>query len=1806
MASAADLRQELLRRTGPEERRQLRNLETLSNSELAAVADLSTPDSLQKEVEDLFGAVPLSLTLRAPTEATPADWLKTRLKAVTGLQWLGELHENVPVPVALSGARSLGERTDTRSEVQVGGQTFALQPFWPNGALPNLAPEGGLSGALVDLGDASWDEIRGKDPRGAIVLMNFKAGRAWNRAFDLGAQAVIVVEDDYVSRALAEQWFANTPLPMPRFYVNRETGAALRTLASQTPEAVVHGGNWIENRIARSSFAWLPPQEPQRLVIRPGELMERIAAQYGVQADDLKKENRLSSDDPAEGARLDIPGRTEIYVVPARDLLQRIAREKGVSEEALLALNPELDVSLPAGTSLIVPPLADPLVISVRLDAVSALPGLPHGASTAANVAAAVRMLESAAAMPQGSRRRGLLVAFLEGDVHGGLASRLLLETHLLTNNRLAPAVIALNEGTDEETLFRRYLETEAWIRGERTDLPEDTAEWLSRDWLKNSLEQYRVQLAEARVARVVSRNENDELTRIQGQIDALVKLRSETLDNKALSYKERVLAYFSRVDAELTGTSDAAAQTRAGLEAQILEVVQEERLLREQSANNRATTTRVMASLYPESRAFSMDKPVIGWRLDLSSGTPNLQIVSGPDYRNSTVVPEKTRRALVERFDRINAFASIQAGWEDEWSFVGNDVSAVFPVQSVNPGPSYNEFWAQLGVAFLTLQPIGDNRILLDTPLDVPASLDYRALSRQLRTSMLILRVSLESAPDGVLGQSIKPSPLGRLTGQTTRFNIRSGIDAKDPVPQTLLHYPAIRSGGKPGAEWGDHNTATFMGNRIAVQRFSRLNGRFTLPIEIQNFGGKLSIHAYLPESRSGLFAFQMDGGQIGTQKQGYSFTLDEGRDSWKNLVLFQLYPLVISTGVEPLTYTEPTSEDALPQIADAVLKGSPRHINMEHPRIHFGEADLSGFLLYMEPGRRATLIDKRQGNVRGLLLGDLNPDDLESLAGQGVPVGPLGNKRNLVLPLAPLEVARSMQEVNERRRRIYEDFGIRDQELFTTIEISRAKLSEAEAHVESLDWRKAIGAARESWGLLAKNYPSMLKLGREAVLSVVILMALLAPTALFLEKLVLGGKHIVARLGGTIAIFVAGTVFLSFFHPAFKIATSPFIVVIAFTMILMAVVVLSLCYGRFEVLVRRARIEGGEAESEEISLGSSLNTAFSLGVSNLKKRPTRTLLTAFTVTVLTFSIVSFVSVRGKDTLFLRPVPLDMRVQGRELPANEIQVPAYEGALFREYSWAGLSSDFISAVETEFGSRFDLARRFHYIEVAGGNNATQEGRNQIEIRRGKRSAIVTALMGFEPQETRFSGLHRAVSHQQWFRGGEGDRPEDRFHMLIPERVASLLDITPESLVDAEGQRLPDEQLPEVVMMNKRWRVIGIVDAEAADRIRDVNGKPPALVDYLRSAITPQMGSGRLETEDEHLHMSFDDLVLLPVSARGDARGIWNSLAVRFPEGFDFAAFRDELARRMDRAMYAHADGNISLLSARKQSSVGGLAKVLVPVILCVLIVSNTMMGTVDERVGEVQMLGAIGLSPSQISFLLLSESTVFSCIGIIFGTFAGLVFSKISGLALFADTLGQLSFNFTSLASTFLAMGTGGIVLIATLVPARRAAALAAPSGMDKWELPPAEAGAAICFRLPFTLTRGNAIGMAAFFRRFLLNHVDSSSADFISKGAGVARAEEKADALRVHSHMWLAPYDLDVAQDLRLDIEPSPADGVYDVTIHLQRSSGTEDAWMRTNYAFLNLVRKQFLLWRNLDTSLRKRYIQEGAAELQRNEAP
>ncbi|MCD8482693.1 MAG: ABC transporter permease [Verrucomicrobia bacterium] len=237
------------------------------------------------------------------------------------------------------------------------------------------------------------------------------------------------------------------------------------------------------------------------------------------------------------------------------------------------------------------------------------------------------------------------------------------------------------------------------------------------------------------------------------------------------------------------------------------------------------------------------------------------------------------------------------------------------------------------------------------------------------------------------------------------------------------------------------------------------------------------------------------------------------------------------------------------------------------------------------------------------------------------------------------------------------------------------------------------------------------------------------------------------------------------------------------------------------------------------------------------------------------------------------------------------------------------------------------------------------------------------------PNEVEFSQLHRAVSHEFWFLperpDGESRIPADRRVVIIPDVAAQTLGITKEDLIDEDGQRRGLDRLPVITMASREWRVIGILDTAHANRIRDINGRSLAMVDYLRSGFSPAI-FGKMEDEGEAYHMNWEHLAIIPFSDRNDVRATLRSVAIKFNEDLDRDQFFHDIALRIQNPFFAFEDGQASFILPVQKVNMAGIAKVFLPVILCILIVMNTMLGAVEERKGEVSMLGAIGLSPNR------------------------------------------------------------------------------------------------------------------------------------------------------------------------------------------------------------------------------------------------
>ena len=156
---------------------------------------------------------------------------------------------------------------------------------------------------------------------------------------------------------------------------------------------------------------------------------------------------------------------------------------------------------------------------------------------------------------------------------------------------------------------------------------------------------------------------------------------------------------------------------------------------------------------------------------------------------------------------------------------------------------------------------------------------------------------------------------------------------------------------------------------------------------------------------------------------------------------------------------------------------------------------------------------------------------------------------------------------------------------------------------------------------------YPQVLQTANDVVIGLIIVLLLAIPFAIICERLFVSGNTIGQKVTGFGAFFVATFLFFYILHPAFELATTPVIIFLAFVIIALSALVIGLLYTRFEHEMQLIRMSGlGQHRADVSRFGTILATG-QLGISNMRRRPQGTFLTASTVVLMTFILMTFVS---------------------------------------------------------------------------------------------------------------------------------------------------------------------------------------------------------------------------------------------------------------------------------------------------------------------------------------------------------------------------------------------------------------------------------------------------------------------------------------------------------------------------------------------------------------------------------------------------
>lgn len=1434
----------------------------------------------------------------------------------------------------------------------------------------------------------------------------------------------------------------------------------------------------------------------------------------------------------------------------------------------------------------------DLIVLAAPLDAMSVVPGLPTGAEAGLGLLTAMRYFED------------LTRAVVEGRATADRASVLLLLTDAQHHAAAGPRAFAhmLAYGSDALAARRpervssaqRFLATdrftlaeqvrmvrgglEAVEAGSAAGLDAMAAEWLG--------EQLRRRATRRRVDSIAiyNRLERERSTpperlrhaaRVRDYFKYLQDL--DDLDEQLRSLREQPDWYDAATVSEFgppIRSADFAAELNGQLE-------------RAEQLSLRADQDLAIATRLAEFRFAGY------YEVAVSGGAQGFCITANPthnsagpggDFRWQMEAYHRRLRARMADLLRLAELdmpnpildAMSLSGVSEEGNRAAPHASGVGALMLVN------------GKSAFVLHPVNDARDALDTPFDLPDRIDMPNATR------------LSAAMRGVLTQFIfdpGSRPASRvnggdllLRGRCVTFDLREGLAADKPVPGAVVHFPRNYANTSDALQG-----KSVHGMRLDMFAVADGDGRYEFRMveqaDRQRAGFDPPVHAFVVDPVRAAITHAVDHGPQSAGRFVYRFN-QKLREVALPLVLFRCEAIEIFDFIDARYLNQLTQL----RVLDAATGGEPNKYSEFFPPTAWGRGTTADSMavLFGEPGARLQML-LSEGLI-GLRLALLN-NSLDNASGVGYAVAGTRQADGAVDPFAigpdhnvhrigltAFEGAKSFFFLNETRLSQLRAAGVFNEALATLQRGAAEQIALAQTHVEKGHLADAYATSRAALGLTARAYPDVAAMADDAVVGVIFYLALLVPFAWFMERLTFRYKGANQRLVGMAIWFVAIFVVLFQVHPAFKISLNPLIILLAFIMFVLAIVVLSILGRKFAAVVREYREKLGGVHSADVSRASALMVAVSLALSNMHRRKVRTVLTGVTLVLLSFAIVSFSSIQSDQQPFASPIP-DV-------------TPAYDGLVFRMDGWRTVPEPVLNALSAEFEDQLVLGRywaqreeRVWNSQLAGANRRrlTREIDGQV------RTASIEGLIGMESAEQRLWPV------QQFVRGRLGQDGEFRFFepgerygrvIILPAPVADRLLIQPEDLAA--------DSSPVLVRMDGvPFRVIGVLDPERADAALDISGNSMAPCDFAASGMSGNEAAdmaraGQTDLDTPSIHLPFEITAIIPAGTALQMNGRLKSVAVRFNDDLPLMERKQRIEQLMDRLavnIFAAIDGRSFLYSSVGLSSVDASGKLIVPILLAILIILNTMLGTVAERLEEIGMYNSVGLAPAHVTALFLVEAAVFANLGVVLGFLLGQI---LADLNLRFEILQDLSLNYSGSATVLANAVIIAVTLFSAWYPARKAGQLANPGLATRWRLPEPE-GNELELLLPFTLTRGNALGIFAFLAEYFAAHRESTSPDF---RCGPPRTAASTDSLHMHMRVWLAPYDLGVSQDLTAIVEPTEHTDIYRVRFVLHRRSGDVSAWMRTTTAFLNLIRKQFLIWRTIDAAGKKTYLDQARA--------
>ena len=1042
-----------------------------------------------------------------------------------------------------------------------------------------------------------------------------------------------------------------------------------------------------------------------------------------------------------------------------------------------------------------------------------------------------------------------------------------------------------------------------------------------------------------------------------------------------------------------------------------------------------------------------------------------------------------------------------------------------------------------EAGTPALSLITVNDARFRVDTPLDKPEHVNFENLTGQVRLLAGVLDLGLNSE-DFLPDYKLDPDDRMRgLQGFVRTFPRRS-ITPDRPRPGAVA---SLRMG----------NDKSIKGVRRVYYDIADENGEFYMPGIAER---RVDVKAFYMDPESGEITYAPNHG-----RQARIYRGEFNMDWWISKRTRILFPCVATD------FYETVDPRYLTKLSSISVLGPGNTAPQEYGyAIGFGPEEPVG-TIFTTPGERIKIVMReREIGVRYLLLNSKSAESVEVARGDGFQILQHGG----AFIRSSFQAAKDMWTLNEARMRELEKYSIENQRMTNLHDQAKHHLDLAEEALHDKKWDLFVKHTRAGMGLESRAYPDVKSTQNDVIRGVIFFMILVIPCAFFVERLLFTFSDIRVQIGGFGAVFVVIWVVLSQVHPAFDLS-NPFVILLAFVILALAIFVISIVSGRFHDNIRQLRTEEVLLHDTDVGRVSASVAAFQLGIANMKKRKMRTGLTFATLVLLTFTVLSFTSI--KTTLDFHQLPLD-DTEGK-----------YPGLLIRSQFWGPLEDTAYDYARVNFFDQGEIAPRSWYVT---------RDLKKTPIETPEKTTKVLGIVGLSVNEPAVTGIDTLLSHGRWFEEGE-------FACILPGKIAGLLKVEPQDV----GKK-------SVRLFGKQLKVVGLIDAEKMRDLKDLDGEVLSPADFkltddeIVSRMTQQESREKQGLEQPQLenmpfeHIDPDDVAIIPYKMLREVGSPLQSVAIRLREDVNVEEQVKEYVSRLSVVVYAgipDADGKIqvSIYSSLGWGPLPGLANLFVPILVAALIVLNTMMGSVYERFREISIYSSVGLAPVHIAFLFIAEACVYAVLGTVSGYLLGQGVIKV---LLWQGWLQGLNVNYSALSTVISSALVMVVVLLSSLYPARQASMMAVPDVTRRWKLPDPE-GDHWHFEFPFTVGGKDVFGLSVFLVDYFESHTGESMGAFYTDGARFGSVESATGAgYTIDTTIWLAPYDLGVSQQVHFEAVPTGEHNIFAMTLTIDRLSGDAASWRRVNQGFMNALRKQFLIWRTVDPTNRAKYTEKG----------